>query len=447
MGKAAKLKQARRLAGPDPHLPTPGDLLAGTFDRQTNRAAIPRRANFWRELGGRRAQCDLCFKACVLKPGEAGWCGYRGNDGGRISIPEHGTLARAQRLMLAYRGGLRTFDPGARAVGVGGIRCTARCSFCVSAALVWRPERLAWLGGQERHPGTDLGWNMVRAMQHPAGVVALARQWGATHVVFAENEPLLSFEYTHDTARLAREAGLKVVLYTNGFSEPAVIRAIAPYVDAVDLGVKGSLDPGFYARYMRSPGGAEAVKRALLTWREAGVYLLISDLIATPHQQADAVADAAQAACYAWVAAELGAHTPLLLGLMHAADSASRMLVPRTEERYAAYFARYQRAKYAAFAAGLVYAHRVWEDERIDCHACGGLLLQLHRPSVAVCRDEHDRSDSPCRMHTTGCDCWSHTQHVTDGHCDHCGVPVPIVTLPAAELAAFRATIAGNHPA
>ncbi len=30
---------------------------------------------------------------------------------------------------------------------------------------------------------------------------------------------------------------------------------------------------------------------------------------------------------------------------------------------------------------------------------------------------------------------------ITDSRCDHCGVAVPIVTLPAEELAAFRATI------
>ncbi len=75
----------------------------------------------------------------------------------------------------------------------------------------------------------------------------------------------------------------------------------------------------------------------------------------------------------------------------------------------------------------------------------GGLLLERHAPATpdgSTCPYELIGStEDRCVMFQTYCDCWSHTQHVTDGHCDHCGVAVPIVTLPAAELAAFRATI------
>ena len=47
-----------------------------------------------------------------------------------------------------------------------------------------------------------------------------------------------------------------------------------------------------------------------------------------------------------------------------------------------------------------------------------------------------NRESDNCTMFDTGCDCWSHTQHVTEGRCDHCGAAVPIVTLPHEELAA-----------
>ena len=40
-----------------------------------------RDANFWRTAGGGAVECLLCYRACVLKPGETGWCGYRGNRG------------------------------------------------------------------------------------------------------------------------------------------------------------------------------------------------------------------------------------------------------------------------------------------------------------------------------------------------------------------------------
>ena len=80
MGKAAKRKAARRAQGPDPHLPVPGDLLPGTYDPRTGRASIPRRANFWRELGNRKIACDLCggpggefFGRHEVRPAAADW--------------------------------------------------------------------------------------------------------------------------------------------------------------------------------------------------------------------------------------------------------------------------------------------------------------------------------------------------------------------------------------
>ncbi len=66
---------------------------------------------------------------------------------------------------------------------------------------------------------------------------APARQ--AKAVVFAENEPTLSYEFTYDVARLAKSEVLRVDVYGNGFSAPAAIRKLAPYVDAVDIGIKG----------------------------------------------------------------------------------------------------------------------------------------------------------------------------------------------------------------
>ncbi len=458
MGKAAKSKQARRLAGPDRHLPDPAVPVppGRVLDRAAMTVALPRQAHFWHTLGGRTLQCDLCYRACVLRPGETGWCRYRRNVAGAVDLPDHGVLARSQPLTLGYQGGIHTFLPGARAEGIGGTRCTARCAFCTSADVVWAPEKIPWQRDQPRALGTDGTWYyLMKAVLHPEAVIAHARRRGARAIVLAENEPLLSFEYTYDVARLAKAAGLAVVVYSNGFSTPEVVRAIAPYVDAVDVGIKGSLDEEFYATRMRSPGGPDAVRRALQEWRDAGVgHLLISDLIATRFQQTDTAQEAASASLYAWIVAELGPHTPVMLGHMHppaGGHADLRYLLPGRIEETIAYQERVAASYARAVAAGLAYAHESSSDDRIHCHNCGGLLLERHAPATpdgSTCPYELIGStEDRCVMFQGGCDCWSHSQHVTDGRCDHCGVAVPIVTLPLAELAAFRATIAGQHPA
>jgi hypothetical protein len=204
------------------------------------------------------------------------------------------------------------------------------------------------------------------------------------------------------------------------FLPPAVIQKIAPYVDAVDVGVKGSLGENFYTRFMRAPGGAEAVKAALRAWRDAGVYLLISDLIANHKMQDDEAHTAAQDRFYAWIAEALGPHTSLLIGHMHAPADADKLLVPPGTE--AAYMARFDAAYERAHAAGLAYAFNSYTQERMDCHNCGELLLQLRGES-------HCAGSDDCTMfRPIGCDCFGHEEHVTGGRCDHCGAAVPIVT-------------------
>jgi len=458
MGKQARLNAARRaaeqatgavatVARPAPLPPRPA-IEPWAIDKDL-RVTPTRRAMFARPLPRKRVACDLCFKQCEIGPGESGWCGYRRNDNGQMAIPEHGLLARSQRLILGYQGGIHTFLPGAPALGVGATRCTARCSFCTSANVVWAPEQIAWLT-HEQGPGTDADlYYRAKGYFHPEAVLANAQDRQAKAIVFAENEPTLSYEYTYDVARLAKSAGLKTIIYTNGFTSPAAIRKLAPHIDAVDVGIKGSLDETFYVTRMRSPGGPGAVRRALQEWRAAGVgHLLISDLIATRFMQSDDAQEAASAALYAWIVAHLGPHTPVMLGHLHPPDgqhSQQQYLLPDRLEELLLYRDRIAATHARAQAAGLAYAHESNTDDRINCHNCGGLLLERHAPATpdgSTCPYELIGStEDRCVMYQTYCNCWSHTQHVTDSRCDHCGATVPIVTLPAAELAAFRATI------
>ncbi len=221
-------------------------------------------------LPGRTGPVDVLFNGAGVV-----------HDGAILACSEDDWAFAFELNVTAMYRMIRTYLPGAPALGVGGIRYTARCAFCTSANVVWAPDKLPWFGGRGRASGQNRDWYYAaKGVVHPEAVLQLAWERGALALVFSENEPALSVEYTLDVARLAKAEGLRVVLYSNGFSEPAVVRKLAPHVDAVDLGIKGSLDPDFYARLMRSPGATEAVKRSLLEWHAAGVHLRVSDLIA-----------------------------------------------------------------------------------------------------------------------------------------------------------------------
>lgn len=401
---------------------------------------------FWSAGEDNRVDCTLCYRRCSLADGERGPCGYRVNEGGRMGLVGHGVVSSVVRQIRGFGPDpFIVFKPGATSLFLGGTRCTARCSFCMSASIVWAPERLKWALPRDQAAGADSAWYGALAFLHPLDAVAAAKEVGAQQVLFGINEPTLSFEWTLDVARLAKEEGLDVCVESNGFTEPEAIRLLAPYVDAVDVGVKGSADPEFYARRMKSPGAVPAVLRSLAEWKNAGVHLIVGDLVASPYMQDDTVFEESARRFYEHLVAEVGPHTPVLStaifepGAMTDGPMAG-LLVGRDGDRNA-YAGRVGRALELARAAGLVYAHTKQAlDQTISCHGCGGALLEFTERCTRgwYASGLSDGRDDPCVMPRSYCPWWRVQTHVTDSRCDRCGVRVPVVALTPGEQESAR---------
>ena len=395
------------------------------FDEQ-GKAIVHRTAEHWRPIGNGVIECDLCYRSCRLDPGQAGWCKIRGNQGGEMTLTDHGVLSA---LILQRRGfqvdPFMTYKPGALSLFVGGVSCTSKCTFCMSKEITWNPAAVPWLYGIERTPAMGLFYTM-RGLVHPAGLINLAKMIGCTQIEFGINEPLLTYEYTLDAARLACEAGLEVVIETNGFSKPEVVHELAPYVAAVDLGVKGGGDPVFYDRWMKSPGAMDVVKESALAWRKAGVHLIIGDVIAPMQLQSDQAFKESTREFYSWVRDHLGElteilPTPLLYPGASSSSNKSGYLLPSTASRLdeTKYTFRLHSAVNLARDLGLPYAHHKTVKDSIRCHQCGSELLTFLPPSVYC---------EPCLMPFQFCDRWGVIQYVDEGgYCSNCGTKVPVV--------------------
>lgn len=404
-----------------------------------------RDAEHWQSAAAGAVRCTLCYRKCHLADGEDGPCGFRGNRRGTMQLHDHGVVTSCVRQIRGFQvDPFLTYKPGATSLFLGGVRCTARCTFCMSTDLVWRPEGVPWgLPTTDAAP-TGSKWYGHRVLMHPVDAVANAQHWECSQIVFGINEPTLSIEWTLDTARLAREAGLDVCVETNGFTSPAAIRKLAPYVNAVDVGVKGSADPEFYAQRMKSPGAVPHVLDALKEWRRAGVHLIVGDLIAPPYMQDDATFERNARDFYTYVAEHLGPITAVLTTVIQTPGPAAPgkspgMLVGRGSKLD--YLERLDKALDLAHTAGLPYAHTKRPiAQTIDCHACGGVLLRL-RESCGSGLEKLGQAEPDCVMAEHFCPWWTHEQHVTDSRCDHCGAAVPIVTLPPEQLDAERARV------
>ncbi|MFC2286346.1 MAG: radical SAM protein, partial [Selenomonas sp.] len=131
-------------------------------------------------------------------------------------------------------------------LSVGSFGCNLRCPFCQNYTISMAD------GKSETQDVT------------PAELAALAhdlsrRPHGNIGVAFTYNEPILSYEFIMDTAPLLHEAGLFVVLVTNGMIAPAPLEALLPHVDAMNIDLKG-WQPDFYRRL---GGDLAAVKHTI----------------------------------------------------------------------------------------------------------------------------------------------------------------------------------------
>ncbi|HHY93063.1 MAG TPA: radical SAM protein, partial [Firmicutes bacterium] len=108
--------------------------------------------------------------------------------------------------------------------------------------------------------------------------VALARREGddCVGIAYTYSEPLMWYEYVLDTARLAQEAGLKNVLVTNGFIQPAPLAELLPLIDALNIDVKGFTS----AYYHKVCGGSlEPVLKTVEAAVRAGCHVELTTLL------------------------------------------------------------------------------------------------------------------------------------------------------------------------
>jgi hypothetical protein len=171
------------------------------------------------------------------------------------------------------------------------------------------------------------------------------------------------------------------------------------------------------------------VKRSIVEWRQAGVHLIVGDVLAPPHMQTAAAFETAAGALYGWLADNVSRHTPLLLTYMAepGPQRFDRPGRPLTSD-WGAYRDRFYRAFEIADDAGLAYAHSKQNPEDIVCHNCEGLLLRVGDrcdAGLAGLGLTKDACTENCGKHF--CPFYFHEQHVTGGRCDHCGTEVPIV--------------------
>ena len=181
--------------------------------------------------------CNVCFRHCNISEGKYGFCGVRTCRDGKVIPSNYGRIT-ALMLDPIEKKPLARFHPGSRVISVGSYGCNLRCPFCQNYDISWGKEVERQIERTEEITPEEL-----------AETALAYKDRGNIGVAFTYNEPLIGYEFVRDTAKLVHEKGMLNVLVSNGTAEPEVLEEILPYIDAMNIDLKGFTDD-YYSKLL-----------------------------------------------------------------------------------------------------------------------------------------------------------------------------------------------------
>lgn len=186
--------------------------------------------------------CTVCMHRCRLKPGQFGRCGARKNVNGMLVCENYGRVT-ALALDPIEKKPLSMYHPGSLILSVGSFGCNLACPFCQNFDISMK--------------NADQAETVFLSPEKLASKASELRKRGNIGVAYTYNEPLVGYEYVRDAAKIVRQYGMKNVLVTNGAFPEAVENAVLPYMDAINIDLKGIRQE----YYKKLGGDLETVQR------------------------------------------------------------------------------------------------------------------------------------------------------------------------------------------
>ena len=173
---------------------------------------------YWHRLDDGRVQCDVCPRACKLRPGQRGVCFVRGrpelaasDDPGAAELASGDPASDDGIVLLTYgrssgycvdpveKKPLDHFLPGSSVLSFGTAGCNLACRFCQN-----------WDISKSKEMDT------LADAATPEGIAAAARRLGCRSVAFTYNDPTIFLEYAVDVADACHEVDVQAIAVTAG---------------------------------------------------------------------------------------------------------------------------------------------------------------------------------------------------------------------------------------
>lgn len=224
-------------------------------------------AMFYEKNADAKVKCHLCAHGCIISSGKRGICSVRENRDGTLYSLVYGKVI-AKQIDPIEKKPLFHFYPGSRSFSIATVGCNFRCRHCQNYNISQHVESFHDMPGEE---------------MTPEQVVMEAEVAGCESISYTYTEPTIFMEFAYDCAKLARKKGIKNVFVSNGYTSAEAARAIAPYLDANNIDLKG--DDKFYKEIVGAK--LQPVLDTIKLMKELGVWIEITTLIIPTYNDSD----------------------------------------------------------------------------------------------------------------------------------------------------------------
>ncbi len=215
-------------------------------------------AKFYTKKDNLSVSCDLCPHNCFIKNGKTGICGVREVVDGTLYTH---TWAKVSSFAIdpIEKKPLYNFFPSSSILSVGTVGCNLKCPFCQN-----------WQISQD----VDIRTKTIS----PEELVKRTLETDSIGIAFTYNEPTLWIEYILETAKIAKNHNLKIVLVTNGQINLEPLQQLLPFVDAMNIDLK-SFSGIKYKKILK--GDLETTLRTIEVVNKSDCHLEITTLVVT----------------------------------------------------------------------------------------------------------------------------------------------------------------------
>ncbi|MFH1093867.1 MAG: AmmeMemoRadiSam system radical SAM enzyme [Candidatus Omnitrophota bacterium] len=216
-------------------------------------------AIYYKKLKDNSIQCLHCPHNCTVKEGKRGFCRIKENRKGKFFNIVYAKPC-AVHLDPIEKKPFFHFLPGSKSLSIATAGCNLRCQFCQN----WQISQ----ADPEQVNSIDLP---------PEDIVLKGVQLKSLSIAYTYTEPMIFYEFALDTAVIAKSYGIKNVMHTNGYINPAPLRMICPHIDAINVDLKAFSEE--YYQKVCAASLNQVLENLIIIKREMGVWLELTNLI------------------------------------------------------------------------------------------------------------------------------------------------------------------------